>query len=279
MPQRGASGVVPADIVICHHGVGGNFYSPFVFEPMGRRLLAEGCAVLRVNNRGHDLVYNRPPGAQGDWDQVTATRNASRRLGAAAEVVSDCLLDWQAWTDFALARGYRRIALWGHSLGAVKTIYFLATAHPGNIGWAIASSPPRFSFEMNSQADTSAEFLANLAQAERLMADGHPHALMDVQVPNANLFTPGTFIDKYGREDKYDIFRHLPQAGVPLLVTLGGKEDSTSFRDLAESGPRLSEQNANLRYVLIEGADHVYSGRHDELWAAAAAFFPAPAAV
>ena len=38
-----------------HHGVGGNFYSPGMFEQYSDALLEQGCAVLRVNNRGHDL--------------------------------------------------------------------------------------------------------------------------------------------------------------------------------------------------------------------------------
>ena len=43
------------DVVILHHGVGGNFYSPGMFEQYSDALLEQGCAVLRVNNRGHDL--------------------------------------------------------------------------------------------------------------------------------------------------------------------------------------------------------------------------------
>lgn len=42
------------DVVILHHGVGGNFYSPDMFEQYSDALLERGCAVLRVNNRGHD---------------------------------------------------------------------------------------------------------------------------------------------------------------------------------------------------------------------------------
>ncbi len=42
------------DVVILHHGVGGNFYSPGMFEQYSDALLEQGCAVLRVNNRGHD---------------------------------------------------------------------------------------------------------------------------------------------------------------------------------------------------------------------------------
>ena len=96
--------------MILHHGVGGNFYNPGFIDRMADQFLERGCAVLRVNNRGHDLAYNSPAG----------------RLGSAFETVDDCRHDWTAWTDLAAKREYGRIGVWGHSLGAVKTIYSLA---------------------------------------------------------------------------------------------------------------------------------------------------------
>src|SRR5215216_5038931 len=53
------------DIVICHHGVGGNFYAPAFFDQLGDELLAAGCAVMRVNSRGHDQVFSTPRGRLG----------------------------------------------------------------------------------------------------------------------------------------------------------------------------------------------------------------------
>ena len=35
------------DVVILHHGVGGNFYSPGMFEQYSEALLERGCAVDR----------------------------------------------------------------------------------------------------------------------------------------------------------------------------------------------------------------------------------------
>jgi dipeptidyl aminopeptidase/acylaminoacyl peptidase len=122
---------LPVDIVILHHGVGGSFYKASFHDEMGDRLLERGCAVLRVNNRGHDLAYNAAP--------------PHKRLGAAFETVADCRLDWKAWTDFAGSRGYSKIGVWGHSLGAVKTIFALANDNDARVARAVASSPPRFS--------------------------------------------------------------------------------------------------------------------------------------
>ena len=121
---------LPIDCLIMHHGVGSNFYKSHFHDPMAERFLERGCAVMRVNNRGHDLAYNHLP--QG-------------RLGAAFETIDDCRIDWKCWIDFAEAEGFERIGLWGHSLGAVKTIYYMGTEKDARVGRVIASSPPRFS--------------------------------------------------------------------------------------------------------------------------------------
>ena len=70
-----------------------------------------GSAALVVNTRGHDGISstNAPVG---------------RRLqGAAYEIVDACCHDVAAWLAWLRERGYRRLGLLGHSLGAVKAIY------------------------------------------------------------------------------------------------------------------------------------------------------------
>src|SRR5579859_3253047 len=107
-PDGGIERQLGLDLVICHHGVGGNFYNPYFFDDLGSLLVDQGCAMLRVNSRGHDLVYRGPRG----------------KLGAEYELLDDSRRDWRAWLDFGSSAGYQRIAVWGHSLGAVKTIYY-----------------------------------------------------------------------------------------------------------------------------------------------------------
>src|SRR5205814_8068405 len=108
-----------------------------------------------------DLAYNSPAG----------------RLGSAFETVDDCRDDWRAWTDLAERRGYARIGLWGHSLGAVKTIYSLAAEGDDRIVRAIARPPPRFSYPAFLAQAGHAVFVEYFAQAQRLIEAGTPDAL------------------------------------------------------------------------------------------------------
>ena len=81
------------------HGTGGNFYSSSLFDSLAERFLQLGCAVLRVNTRGHDVMSN------------AVTARGGRRLGAAYEVVDDCRHDVAAWIDWLKQRVGPRIGL------------------------------------------------------------------------------------------------------------------------------------------------------------------------
>src|SRR5207247_6347435 len=112
------------------HGVASNFYISSTFEPLIPKLQEFGLAVLSVNTRGHDSVFGASLG------------NVRRRFGAAHELVGDCRLDIAAWIDFLKSRGHRKVVLIGHSLGAIKAIYFQAHEKGADLVAVIAVSPP-----------------------------------------------------------------------------------------------------------------------------------------
>jgi pimeloyl-ACP methyl ester carboxylesterase len=259
-PYKVDGSTLPIDVVILHHGVGGNFYNPGFIDVMAERFLERGCAVIRVNNRGHDLAYNSPSG----------------RSGSAFETLDDCRHDWAAWTDLAEARGYQRIGVWGHSLGAVKTIYSLAMQPDARIVRAIASSPPRFSYGSFMAQEGREVFEEYFAQAQRLIEAGTPDTLFSASVPTSLLMTAGIYAEKYGPDERYDHLKYLPDVQAPLLVTVGSEEgahpdrpDRFGFGGLAEKLAAQAEAQPNLTFALIPGADHQYTNRTDQLWAAA----------
>ncbi len=250
---------LPVDIVIMHHGVGGRFYHSRVFDPQIGHLAEEGCAALCVNSRGHDVVYSNSDG---------------RLLGAAYEVVDDCRYDWDAWISYAAGLGYQRIGLWGHSLGAVKTIYYMAVAGHSRVPCAIASSPPRQNYETYlAQPPAERElYLKDYEPAKKAMDEGDPERLITTAYRRSMPFTARTFVDKYGPGARYDIVKHLPNVKIPLLVTLGGLEPipenpgRVSHYETPDLMARLTKERQNLSYAEIPGADHPYTGKAKELW-------------
>ncbi|MDA0239018.1 MAG: alpha/beta fold hydrolase [Proteobacteria bacterium] len=250
---------LPVDLVIMHHGIGGNFYRAYFFETMAEQLLARGCAVIRANNRGHDLAYNAPP--------------PFGRLGAAFENVDDCRRDWKAWLDLAEAGGFSQVCVWGHSLGAVKTIYAAAQDNDPRIARLIASSPPRFSYSAYLARADGNLFQASVDEAQALADAGKTDVLFPIQIPTGALMTTKVFFDKYGPEERYDILKHLPSVTTPILVTVGGLEgarpdqvDRFAFEGLSEKISAMAEKQSSLASALINGGNHFYDGCTDALW-------------
>ncbi|HXT60419.1 MAG TPA: alpha/beta fold hydrolase [Pirellulales bacterium] len=257
-PPANLPAEVGVDAVLCLHGTGGNFYSSSLFASLAPRFLKLGAAVLTVNTRGHDLV------------NTGAGRGDRRPQGAACELVDECRLDLAAWVGWLVERGYRRIALAGHSLGAVKAIYALAHdehhALQAVVG-LMAISPPRLSYSHFRQGPKAAEFQAELAAAEQLVREGRGETLMSVHFPLPYLISAAGYVDKYGPAERYNLLNFAPRVACPALYTFGTLElqHNPAFQGLPELLEAQAAQGANLKVAAIIGADHFYSGVHSEL--------------
>lgn len=255
-PTPGAAGL-PIDGFCLVHGTGGNFYSSTLFDTVAERLLDLGCAVLRVNTRGHDLISN------------AATAQGGRRLGAAYEVVDNCRHDLAAWVAWLGQRAGPRIGLIGHSSGAVKCIY--AMAHEPAIAAAcvVAISPPRLAYSHFCASPEAEQFLEDYRRAEQLVQAGQPNALLDVKLPMPLAIAAAGYLEKYGPEERYDYIRLLRGFPCPVLVTLGSKEveSNMAFRGAPESLLALRDRQERLDVQVIAGADHFYTGVRQELTA------------
>lgn len=258
-PTTGAS-EIGADVMILHHGASGNFYRSRLFDTVSGHLLAAGCAVLRVNSRGHDVITTEPQGGR------------LARVGAGFETVSECVQDWRAWTDFAEGQGFRAIGLWGHSLGGVKTIYYLSVEGDARVVCAVASSPPRFNFPMYLADPDGEGFRRQYQEAQALADEGKGNALLDVTLPIVSVFTAATYVDKYGPACRYDIVDHLPNVRTPLLVTVGGLEATgpqrISFSQHESALGPMAARLLSLSFHLVPWADHAYTGCESSLWGA-----------
>lgn len=242
------------DAVLCVHGTGSNFYSSTLFDALGERFLAAGAAVLRINTRGHDGVST----AQTDAGGIVQ--------GAAFEIVDDCRHDLAAWVDLLAERGYARVALVGHSAGAVKCIYYLATATHRCVSHLAAISPPRLSHRHFLQSTHADEFARDLAAAEAAVAAEQGDALLSVRFPLPYLISAKGYLDKYGPAERYNVLELLPRVSTPALLVFGGAEirSNAAFVGLPEAIESLPPGSPRRVSVVAE-ADHFYSGARREL--------------
>jgi pimeloyl-ACP methyl ester carboxylesterase len=250
MPTTTNASAFPLDAVCLVHGTGGNFYSSTLFDSFAERFLSLGCAVLRINTRGHDVMSN------------ASTVKGGRRLGAAYELVDDCRHDLTAWIEWLRPRAGPRVGLIGHSLGAVKCLYALAHEPQLAVNCIVAVSPPRLSYSWFCTSPEVSQFLETYTLAEQHGQSGGSSVLLDVKLPLPFVATAAGYVEKYGPDERYNYLRFLPSVPCPALVTLGSVEveNNMAFRGTPEALAALGRQQGKWTVETIPGADHFYTG-------------------
>jgi len=122
-----------SEIAVFHsHGTAGDFYTHEFVEVEGQKLAKEKISFLTANNRGHDVYSDIRKHVNGkvEWTQG----------GGGQERFEDCLLDIDAWINFLVKRGIKKIILQSHSL-TQKILYYQYKKSNNNIVGQIHISP------------------------------------------------------------------------------------------------------------------------------------------
>jgi pimeloyl-ACP methyl ester carboxylesterase len=243
------------DVWLCLHGTGSNFYSASTLAGLAPKLVEGGAAVLRANTRGHDLVCTGPSAMGRSWQ------------GAAFERIDEAPLDIAAWVGYLRERGFERVGLLGHSLGAIKAIYTLAAEDAPRIAALAAISPPHLSYAYFCTTPRADLFQETLSAAQRHVDEGRPDELLKVMFPLPYYVTAAGYVDRYGPAERYDVLKFLDRMPCPTLVTYGTKEvqSDAAFRGMPEAIDELAAKVSNVQGAVIAGADHQYTACHDAL--------------
>lgn len=225
-------------------GTMGTFYSA-VQKPFAVDLVAAGYPALTLNTRGHGMAWRNRDG---------------RMMGFAYEIVTECPHDIRAALAFLHDRGWSRIGLLGHSLGAIKGFYYLSTEEDPGVAAFAAISAPRMCRSRLIAAPRADEYAANIALAEQRIAEGKgddPVVYSHPQGPA--IFSSRAFVDKYG-SDQYDTMALAAHIRTPMLLTRGSKEIEIMPDGYQEEILALAAASHPGRAVTVEGADHFYTG-------------------
>jgi hypothetical protein len=254
------AGGVGLDAVLVLHGTGSNFYGSRFLAGIAERVTSWGAACLVVNTRGHDQIttalVRHPDGSTG-----------SRTIGSAYERVDECRLDIGAWVGLLRDRGHVRIGIFGHSLGAVKTVYASVHDSPVGVTALVAISPPRLSYSHFAQSPRGPGFLEEVAAAERHVAEGRPDELMSIRFPIPYVITASGYLDKYGPAENYNLLKLVDRLPVPTLFTFGSSEvqQGIAFRGFPDALEEARGAGARLKTAVIAGGDHHYTGVQGDL--------------
>ena len=242
------------DAVLFFHGDGGNFYGS-LYLALGKRLAERGIAFLTANRRGHDHISN---GARG-----------GPLAGYAFESVDDSRADFGAWLELLRERGHRRIAIGGHSGGAVRAAYAQASERFADVVAVIPVSPGEYDHD-GIIALHGADFTGPFLESERNVAEGRPDTLLRPGVPWGSMWSARAYIDCFNRDNRYSVTAHAANTGCPTLFIFGSEECAIGgSQELPVCGAaRRSLEKAGYSHVQvieIDGANHGYIGRETEL--------------
>ena len=243
------------DSILFFHGDGGHFYSSLYLE-LGQRMAEQGIAFLTANRRGHDHLAS---GVRG-----------GPLAGYAFESVNDSRADFGAWLNLLRERGHRRIAIGGHSGGAVRATYAQASEKFDNVVAVIPVSPGEYNHE-GVIALHGEDFLRPFHESERNISEGNPDVLLRPGVPWGSVWSAGAYVDCFNPDNRYSVTMHAANTGCPTLFIFGSEECAVGgSQELPVCGAaRRSLETADYSHVRvreIDGASHGYTGREEVLF-------------
>ena len=248
-PTESADRAGPVDAMLLIHGSRGNFYDGAT-KSMAEDLSAQGYACLPLNTNAHDTAWYNP---------------GSREFkGNAFEVLAETCIDLRAGINHLTERGYRSIGLLGHSMGAVRVAYYAATQDDGRVATVVPVSPVRLSYSYFMESEDAEEFADNIEIARRLIARGEPEGVFRVGYPIPQLFSPASFLDKHGPEEKYNLINHAHGIRVPMLTLNGSLETHSRLRDMAQDLAVAAVNSPKAETLMVEGGEHSLVNRTTE---------------
>jgi len=240
-----------ADAAVLVHGLGGNFYSSRMLLHFAETLLNLGVSVVLVNTRGHEMI------------NTCSWSGRAQSVGAALEDVDHCRFDMHAWADFLIERGFANVIFFGHSLGAIKSLYATAKAAHNRVSAIIGLSPTRLSYHQLIDSPRGELFRETIGRCEELISQGRGKEPIQVQFPVNTWMTPQCYLDKYGPEEKFNWSRFIGEISVPTLLLFGEKElaEDPAFTGVSEELEKLKRGWNPLAIETIPAADHFYTSQ------------------
>ena len=242
-----------AKIVVLHcHGMAGNFYENRFVNITGLKLASQGIAFCAMNSRGHDFI--------SDFIVEKDGKIEYKRVGEFYERVEDAVKDIAAWIDFLMQKGFSKIILMGHSLGAVKAVLYTKD-HQQELSGLILASPP----DMYGLAKAEKDFEQILKEAKELVGKGKEKTLLSGKVYDWYPISAGTYLNLCTEGSPADIFsiesgreaKALLELKLPRLLIFGEKDDCYDYNPKSILN-FFKKYLKDAKIEILPKANHVY---------------------
>lgn len=241
------------------HGTASNFYENEFMWPLAEALEKQGISTLVVNTRGADSLQAYP------------------FRGNALEKFEDCVLDIDAWIEFALKRGYKKVILSGHSLGTQKVVYYIGKGkYAKNVAAVILLAFADSYAYHNAYVEKRATKDALLREAKKLVKKRKGDTLLrSVYLAHRERFPKSatSYLSFFGENSELSKALPLRNKGklqiyskikVPILAVIGDKQEYTAI-SIKDALDLLKKENKLAEVHQIKNCDHDFTGKEKEL--------------
>jgi pimeloyl-ACP methyl ester carboxylesterase len=194
-------------------------------------------------------------------------------IGSAYEKIKDSYEDIHAWIQAARQWGFQRIAIAGHSLGAIKAGYYVQHASSNNdekveLERLILISPPRLRHEtLRDDPKYGTTYQDDLSRAEQIVRSGGADSLLQIKFPQPLVISAGTYLDKYGTANEYDYMAWAHR--IPAANWIFGELEVRGTRRNFADCDKLLQNSLGTRIVhtidIIPNGDHNYTEARSHL--------------
>ncbi|HUE75952.1 MAG TPA: alpha/beta fold hydrolase [Chloroflexota bacterium] len=237
--------------VVWNHGLGGTFYATHVVR-IGRALAEQGYTFIAGHNRGHDVgaMVRRPK-------EATAVL-----AGGVWELFGESPHDVAAWLDVAEQQPVERIILIGHSLGALKVVYYQANRQDPRVSGLVAASPPVRAFQRARELRPTAEAMVSAGRGQDLLPWGSSPVGSGTSSAQTVMDRNRIGLDLFGVENESPL---VGQIRCPMLAFFGTNEEWVGTAADLEMIRRNAKSAARIDTRMIDGADHTFTGRESDV--------------
>lgn len=249
-------------IVIHVHGLNGNFYENRFLDILAKSYTDKNYAFLTFNNRGRDFITELLKG------------NDYTIIGGSLERFKDCILDIDGVVNWVKEKGYKEIILEGHSYGCNKVLYYYNHRKDDSIKKIVLLAPCDIPSE-GKKFLSEEEYNKAKEESTRLVQKNKENELIDFSVMANGKIAAGTYYNDFLPNGENDFIRYvdgingksqvLNNIYVPTLVIFGDADECVLTQPIDVVKEYLKNNLSNCNIQIIDGADHAYTGRYEEL--------------
>lgn len=249
-------------IVIHVHGLNGNFYENRFLDILAKSYIDKGYAFLTFNNRGRDFITELLKG------------NDFTIIGGSLERFKDCILDIQGVINWVKEKGYKEIILEGHSYGCNKVLYYYNRNKDDSVKKIVLLAPCDIPSE-GKKFLSEEEYKIAKEEATRLVNERKEKELIDFSIMANGKIAAETYYYDFLPGGENDFIRYvdgidgkseiLNSIDIPVLVIFGNVDECVLTQPIDIVKDYLNNNIDDCNIQIIEGADHSYTNRYEEL--------------